>query len=201
MKTILIDDVQYTFPDSWDEVNLETLQKFTKLQETTFDTEMDKNVEMIQTMSSIPKDLLLQIPIQDFKDLGSMFDWMTTYPDDKKVIAGVSIDGQKYIPINVETISMGDWISIEVFQNRPDKEDNIHILAAILVRPEVDGKIEVLKDMDNITARAELFKKKLMVGDYWPIVQSFFAGAVSSSLNNSEASSRQQKSRLKIVSS
>lgn len=201
MKTILIDDVQYNLPDSWDEVNLETLQRFTKLQETTFETETDKNVEMIQTMTSIPRDLLLQIPIQDFKDLGSMFDWMTSFPDEKKVIAGVSIDGQKYVPINLDTMSMGDWISIEVFQNRPDKEENIHILAAILLRPEIDGKIEVLKDMDNIMKRAELFKKKLMVGDYWPIVQSFFAGAVSSSLNNSRASSRQQKSRLKIVSS
>jgi hypothetical protein len=201
MKTILIDDVQYNLPDSWDEVNLETLQSFTKLQETTFETETDKNVEMIQTMSSIPRDLLLQIPIQDFKDLGSMFDWMTSFPDEKKVIAGVSIDSQKYVPINLDTMSMGDWISIEVFQNRPDKEENIHILAAILLRPEIDGKIEVLKDMDNIMKRAELFKKKLMVGDYWPIVQSFFAGAVSSSLNNSPASSRQQKSRLKIVSS
>lgn len=201
MKTILIDDVQYNLPDSWDEVNLETLQSFTKLQETTFETETDKNVEMIQTMTSIPRDLLLQIPIQDFKDLGSMFDWMTSFPDEKKVIAGVSIDGQKYVPINLDTMSMGDWISIEVFQNRPDKEENIHILAAILLRPEIDGKIEVLKDMDNIMKRAELFKKKLMVGDYWPIVQSFFAGAVSSSLNNSPASSRQQKSRLKIVNS
>jgi hypothetical protein len=57
--------------------------------------------------------------------------------------------------------------------------------------------------MADIQKRADLFKEKLMVGLYWPIVQSFFAGAVSSSLTNIQDSSDQVKSpsRFKIVNS
>jgi hypothetical protein len=100
-------------------------------------------------------------------------------------------------------MSAGEFISLEVFQNGVEAEENFHYVAAILIRPVVDGKIEKLKDMLDIEKRASLFKDKLMVGIYWPIVQSFFAGAGSSSLTNTQASSDRVKSpsKLRIVNS
>lgn len=57
--------------------------------------------------------------------------------------------------------------------------------------------------MVDIENRANLFKEKLMVGLYWPIVQSFFVGAGSSSLTNTQGSLDRVKSpsKLRIVNS
>ena len=124
-------------------------------------------------------------------------------PSDNNPQSVITIDEVEYSPINVETMSAGEFISLEVFQNGADAEENFHYVASILIRPVVDGKIEKLKDMADIQKRADLFKEKLMVGLYWPIVQSFFVGAGSSSLTNTQDSLDRVKSpsRFKIVNS
>jgi hypothetical protein len=203
MIKIEIDEVVYNLPSDWTEVSLNGLMKLNRLQKQTFKSNIDQTTALLVAMTDMPEDLILSLPMDDFKKLSEMLEWASQMPAEDNPQSIITIDEVEYSPIVVETMSAGEFISLEVFQNGADAEENFHYVAAVLIRPVVDGKVEKLKDMVDIENRANLFKEKLMVGLYWPIVQSFFAGAVSSSLTNTQDSSDRVKSpsRLKIVNS
>jgi hypothetical protein len=202
MIKIEIDEKEYHLPSNWSEVSLDCLMKLNNIKEKTFASDVEQSVAIIESISDMTEEVVLDLPVNDLKTLADLFDWVADLPNDIDTDNFIIIDDVKYLPVNIQTLSSGEFISLEVFQ-KGDVNNNLHLIAAILIRPEVDGKIEKLKDIFDIQKRAELFKQKLMVGDYWPIVQSFFYGAGSSSLINTPDSSDQLKnpSRLKIVNS
>lgn len=203
MIKIQIEEEVFNLPSNWLDVSLSGLMKLNKLQKQDFKSNIDQTTALLVAMTDMPEDLILSLPMDDFKKLSEMLEWASQMPAEDNPQSIITIDEVEYSPIVVETMSAGEFISLEVFQNGADAEENFHYVAAVLIRPVVDGKVEKLKDMADIENRANLFKEKLMVGLYWPIVQSFFAGAVSSSLTNTQDSSDRVKSpsRLKIVNS
>jgi hypothetical protein len=203
MTKIEIDETIFNLPSDWTDVSLNRLMRLNRLQKQSFKSSIDQATALLVVMSDIPEETLLSLPIDDFKQLSDMLDWASELPLETNPQSVITIDEVDYSPIDMQTMSAGEFISLEVFQNGIEAENNFHYVAAVLIRPVVDGKIEKLKDMLDIEKRAEMFKDKLMVGIYWPIVQSFFGGAVSSSLTNIQDSSDQVKSpsRFKIVSS
>lgn len=203
MIKVEIKDTIFNVPTSWDEVTLKQLVKLNELKDNPLTSYIDQSASVIEVMTSITPELSLELPIDDFKTLNSLLEWCSNLPEDDDEVKEIYIDDVKYIPANVNIMSAGEFISIEVFQNEKNSEKNIHLLASILIRPEVDGTIEKLKDIDDINKRAQLFLEKMTVGQYWPIFQNFFSGAASSSLKNTQDYSNQQKnqSKLKIVSS
>jgi len=202
MIKIQIDEKEFHLPSNWSEVSLDCLMKLNNIKEKTFTSDIEQSIAIIESVSDMTEEIILDLPISDLRTISDLFDWVAVLPNDDVIDPYIMIDDIKYLPVNIQTISSGEFISLEVFQ-KGDVNNNLHLIAAILIRPEVDGKIEKLKDIFDIQNRAELFKEKLMVGDYWPIVQSFFYGAASSSSINTQDSSDQPKSlsRLKIVSS
>lgn len=203
MTKIEIDEVVYNLPSDWNEVSLNGLMKLNRLKKESFKTNIDQTTALLVAITDMPEDVILSLPIDDFKQLSEMLDWVSMMPSEKNPQSVITIDGVDYSPIDIQTMSAGEFISLEVFQNGEAAEENFHYVAAVLIRPVVEGRVEKLKDMIDIEKRASLFKEKLMVGIYWPIVQSFFVGAVSSSSTSTQGSSDQAKSpsRLKIVSS
>jgi len=203
MTKIEIDETIFNLPSDWTDVSLNRLMRLNRLQKQSFKSSIDQATALLVVMSDIPEETLLSLPIDDFKQLSDMLDWASELPLETNPQSVITIDEVDYSPIDMQTMSAGEFISLEVFQNGIEAENNFHYVAAVLIRPVVDGKIEKLKDMLDIEKRAEMFKDKLMVGIYWPIVQSFFGGAVSSSLTNIQDSSDQVKSpsRFKIVNS
>ena len=201
MTKIEIDEVVYNLPSDWTEVSLNGLMKLNRLQKMSFKSNIDQTTALLVAMTDMTEDVLLALPIDDFTQLSDMLGWASKLPSEENPQSVVVIDEVEYSPIDVKTMSAGEFISLEVFQNGADAEENFHYVASVLIRPVVDGKIEKLKDMADIQKRADLFKDKLMVGIYWPIVQSFFVGAGSSSLTNIQASSDRVKSpsKFKIV--
>lgn len=202
MIKIQIDEKEFHLPSNWSEVSLDCLMKLNNIKEKTFTSDIEQSIAIIESVSDMTEETILDLPISDLRTISDLFDWVAVLPSDDTVNPFIIIDDIKYLPVNIQTISSGEFISLEVFQ-KGDVNNNLHLIAAILIRPEVEGKIEKLKDIFDIQKRAELFKEKLMVGDYWPIVQSFFYGAATSSLISTQDSSDQPKSlsRLKIVSS
>lgn len=202
MIKIEIDEKEFHLPSNWSEVSLDCLMKLNNVKNRTFSSDVEQSIAIIESVSDMTEEIILDLPINDLRTISDLFDWVAILPNDIATTNFIMIDDVKYVPVNIETLSSGEFISLEVFQ-KGDVNNNLHLIAAILIRPEVDGKIEKLKDIFDIQKRAELFKEKLMVGDYWPIVQSFFYGAASSSLTNTQDSSDQPKSpsKLKIVSS
>lgn len=202
MIKIEIDEKEFHLPSNWSEVSLDCLMKLNNVKNRTFSSDVEQSIAIIESVSDMTEEIILDLPINDLRTISDLFDWVAILPNDIATSNFIMIEDVKYVPVNIETLSSGEFISLEVFQ-KGDVNNNLHLIAAILIRPEVDGKIEKLKDIFDIQKRAELFKEKLMVGDYWPIVQSFFYGAASSSLTNTQDSSDQPKSpsKLKIVSS
>lgn len=202
MIKIEIDEKEFHLPSNWSEVNLDCLMKLNNVKNKTFSSDIEQSVAIIESISDMTEEIVLDLPVSDLTTISNLFDWVAVLPNDVATQNFIMIDDVKYIPVNIQTISSGEFISLEVFQ-KGDVNNSLHLIAAILIRPEVDGVIEKLKDIFDIQKRAELFKEKLMVGDYWPIVQSFFYGAASSSSINTPDSSDQLKSpsRLKIVNS
>ena len=203
MIKIEIDEMIFNLPSDWTEVSLNRLMRLNRLQKQSFKSSIDQATALLIVMTDMPEETLLSLPIDDFKQLSDMLDWASELPSENNPQSVITIDEVEYSPIDIQTMSAGEFISLEVFQNGIEAENNFHYVAAVLIRPVVDGKIEKLKDMLDIEKRAELFKDKLMVGIYWPVVQSFFGGAVSSSLTNTPDSLDRVKSpsRFKIVNS
>lgn len=200
MIQIQIDENEYLMPENWDEMNLEKLMKLNSAQKTEWSNDIEMSANIINILSDIPTDMVLDIPLEEFTQLAGLITWINILPT--KMVNHIMIDDIKYIPVDLTKLTAGEFISLEVF-NKESADDNLHFISAILIRPEVNGRIEKLKDMIDIQQRAVLFKEKLMVGDLWPIVDGFFNGAALSSLTNMQDSSDQPKSpsRLKIASS
>jgi len=201
MVKVEIKDETFFVPTSWDEVTLGKLLKLNELKDKNYTSSIDQTAEVVEIMSDIPTSLSLELSLEDFKTLSSLLEWCSEMPHQDQDIKEIYIDEVKYVPVDVTVMSAGEFISLEVFQKEKEADKNIHLLASILIRPEIDGDIEKLMDMKNIQERANLFRDKMTVGQYWPIFNNFFSGAVSSSLKNTQGSSSQQKNKLKIVNS
>lgn len=200
MIKIEIEDKVYNFPENWEEVNLEKLMKLNISQKSKWSSDIEMSSNIINILSDIPTDIVLDLSLDDFTQLANLITWIDKLPTKK--VDHIVIDDVRYVPVDLGNMTAGEFISLEVF-NKENADDNLHFIASILIRPEVNGRIEKLKDMIDIQQRAVLFKEKLMVGDLWPIVDGFFYGAASSSLINMSDSSEQPKSqsKLKILNS
>ena len=200
MIKIEIEDKVFNFPENWDEVSLEKLMKLNTAQKSKWSSDIKMSSKIINILSDIPTDIILDLSLEDFTQLVNLITWIDKLPTKK--VDHIMIDDMKYIPVDLTNITTGEFISLEVF-NKENSDDNLHFISAILIRPEVNGSIEKLKDMIDIQQRAVLFKEKLMVGDLWPIVDGFFNGAALSSLTNTQDSSDHQKtlSKLRILNS
>jgi len=203
MIKVEIENKIYNLPSNWDEISLGQLMNLNEVNKRKFISDVDQTAAIVESISDLPADIFLELPLEDFKTLSDLFDWIGVLPTKSDVEPLIVIDDVKYVPVDLRTLSAGEFISLEVFQNEGDVNKNLHLISSILIRPEVDGQIEKLKDIIDIQKRAELFKEKLMVGIYWPIVDSFFYGAASSSLTNMSDSLDQPKSpsKLKIINS
>jgi hypothetical protein len=200
MIKIQIDENEYLMPENWDEISLEKLMKLNLVQKIKLSNDIETTSNIINILSDIPSDIILDIPLEDFTQLAGLITWIDKLPTKK--VDHIIIDDIKYIPVDLNKLTAGEFISLEVF-NKESSENNLHLISAILIRPEVNGRIEKLKDIIDIQQRAVLFKEKLMVGDLWPVVDGFFVGATTSSLVNTQDFLDQPKnpSRLRIASS
>jgi hypothetical protein len=202
MLKVEINEKIYLCPENWNEVYIGQLMKLNKSKEIEYESWVDQMAATIEALSGIDRAILMDWDLNEFKELGELFKWSSEMPSDIITDKEIYIDDVKYIPLQFDLMPAGDFISIEVFQ-KENAVENIHLIASVLIRPEVDGRIEPLKDMLDIMRRGELFKEKLNIGFYWPHIQAFFHGAVSSFSTNLEASSDQPKKpkRFKIVNS
>jgi hypothetical protein len=202
MIKIEINEKVYEVPENWDEVYMGQLMELNKSKEVNYESWVDQMAATIETLSGIDRGILMEWDLAEFRELGELFKWSSIMPSEEIRNNFIIIDDIKYIPLQYDLMPAGDFISIEIFQ-KENAVENIHLIAAILIRPEIDGRIEPLKDMIDIMRRGELFKEKLNIGFYWPHIQSFFRGAVSSfSIDSQDYSEMRKKvKRFKIVNS
>lgn len=192
---------QYNIPEDWDDLMLGHMLNMLEVQrlngstqsgvypilpESIYETELDYEAALIESLSDISAEELMKLPLPYFKKIKDIIRFCQVDPKkNTKNPNFVMIDGIKYVPIDLVMIETGDIASIEKFNKTPsDGVKNAAILMAMLLRPEVDGQPAELDNLQGIMNRAELFKQKLSFNDYNAIIGNFFDGAtLSSSLN------------------
>lgn len=183
MIIIEINNKEYNLPQGWNEVSIEMFEKIMKQASilSTYKSQVLYSLEMFSILSGASIDELKEMNRESFDKMGDLCDWV----NDEIPPTGKSewiIDGVEYKAIsNMNGLSMGDNISLELMINESDEANILGNILPILIRKtkkitKEDGSIKTTIaefDADNYSDTRELFKKNLNVADVFQL-KSFF---------------------------
>lgn len=194
MLTITFDEKEYTdIPESYSELTLGRFMKTAKIKREDYKSPTEWTAVLVSTLIGCPLSTLYDLDFSDLNTLMAEFKWITDLPI-KKDIRGIELDGKFYMTKKSTQLTTGEWISIEsLLTEELSNEDNFHIVLAILLREEVEGKITELDgDIDVIMARAKLFQEKLMIDQCYGLITNFSNGGRKSTLKITRGSGTQK---------
>jgi hypothetical protein len=197
MMTIAFNENTYeNVPEDYSELSLGKFMLISEVDQKLYKSQTEWTIQLVSIIIGCPINNLMELPISDLTALISEFEWVTEMPK-QKPIKSIVIDGINYVTKEQTQLTTGEWISVESFLTEElTNQKNFHLVLAILLRPEVDGKIKPLEsDFNEILKRAELFKQKMMIEDCYGLIQNFSNGARKSILKISKASSIQKEQR------
>lgn len=183
-------------PESYAELTLGKFMAINKIDQKQYKSSTAWTVKLISLLIGCPEQTILDMHFSDLAQLIDNFQWITKMPE-KKDISEVEIEGVKYIKKRDSQLTTGEWISIESLMTDDMKnDDNFHIVLAILLRPEIDGKIKPLEnDIDVVLDRAQLFKDKMPIDKCYGMIQAFSNGDRRSTLTISQDFSIQEEQK------
>lgn len=158
----------YEVPDTWEEV---TLSQFNVIQSIIDNEELSalkKSVKILSNLLNVDEKTISKIPLAESKKIDLSF-INTEIP--KKVEQKFVIDGVTYKPVDFKNISLGEYADLDYYMNK-DIMSNIHLITAILVRPEIDGEIEEY-DEETVEQRAKIFYERMNIVQLMSVT-SFF---------------------------
>ncbi len=134
----------YTMINSWNDV---TLDKWVKLISKKEKTKSEEAVEIINTLSDIPKKLIKELGIQDIAVILKRISILQQNAD-SNLNRIIKINDVEYgFHPNLEEITLGEYADIETYLKN-GLENNLTRLLAILYRPITE------KDKDNYSIEA-----------------------------------------------
>ena len=146
----------YNVVESWEEV---TLEKFMQLNMGEIDTQSKEALEVIATLSDLPKNIIKQLSLRDVTNL---FERLGKIEIQDVLKCTVVIDSGEYgMHPDLSEITLGEYADLETFMVG-DLKNNLPEIMAILFRPikEKDGDVYTIEAYDgNIKIRAEKMKK------------------------------------------
>ena len=146
----------YNVVESWEEV---TLEKFMQLNMGEIDTQSKEALEVIATLSDLPKNIIKQLSLRDVTNL---FERLGKIEIQDVLKCTVVIDSVEYgMHPDLSEITLGEYADLETFMVG-DLKNNLPEIMAILFRPikEKDGDVYTIEAYDgNIKIRAEKMKK------------------------------------------
>ena len=183
-------------PENYSELTLGRFMEVSEINQKDYKSTTEWTVVLVSKIIGCPKENLYELPFNDLNALLEEFKWVTKLPATKKV-KSIVIDDTKYVVKDNTQLTTGEWISIESFLTDDMRnEKNFHLVLAIMLRPEVNGKIKPLEnDFNVIVERANLFKQKLMIEECYGLIVGFSNGAKKSILTISKASSIQKEQK------
>ena len=183
-------------PENYSELTLGRFMEVSEINQKDYKSTTEWTVVLVSKIIGCPKENLYELPFNDLNALLEEFKWITETPK-KMNNRSVEIDGVKYVMKENTQLTTGEWISIESFLTDDMKnEKNFHLVLAIMLRPEVDGKMQPLEnDYNKILERAAIFKNKLTIDKCYGMIEAFSNGAKKSTLKISKASSTQKEQK------
>lgn len=171
MKQITVNNEVYNLPESWSEVYLE---QFNNIQAISCDQKMrppQKSIAILATLLKADKKVVGKIPSEYSSQIDISF---LDKQIEKSVEKEIEIDGIKYVPmLDFKKQCIAETADLDYYLNKGVME-NIHYMAAIIVRPLVNGKIEEY-DNETLEERANIFKEKMNIVQLMTITGFFLS--------------------------
>ena len=156
-------------PESWNEVTIEKFQDIASIE-----PDLPPGIRAIELISILIDEDPEVVRMTDLESLGkiaSHLEWTSKLPDEAWYKPVITIDGVEYgfVP-RLRDLTVGEWIDMEHYIQ--DVNANIHKIFSVLYRPLIaafndrDRIIEPYTPED-VDRRAELFRKKVMIGDVY----------------------------------
>jgi hypothetical protein len=178
----------YNFPESWDEV---TVKQFAELYKTKNPNNNDLlgAVNIISALAGIEQAVLLQMDIDDFKELSNKLTFITKEIP-KTEVDYLELDGDKYyLYTEFNKYTTGEVITIETLMEGAQNDVNkimADLLCLFLRKKDEDGKFE--KFTTDMLRRKELFLGVPISNIYHIFL--FFSLGKNTSTNNMKGSTK-----------
>jgi len=156
----MMQEVKLIIPENWNDINIETYQKYIDIQEGK-GSEKNKIIKSLallcNTNTSIIKKMLYSDLLDIMNIVKKLLENEPTKNDFKKIF---NFNNQEYgfVP-NLSGISTGEYIDLETYTKKPI--ENLHNIMSILYRP-VTHKVNERYTIENYNPdqfKEELFKK------------------------------------------
>lgn len=186
MKIFNLNNKEYNYPESWEELTVERYVNIAKLEESRADYFLAELylLKMIETICGAEDGELDELILDDVIEISSNITFLQkdySWPN----IKTLEIDGVTYVfPTDLNKLTMGEYISMKTFQeNSKSNADALPYILAIILRPgklikdEETGQEKWVQDkftINNIEWRKELFMKQPVTNLMGPI--TFFLG-------------------------
>jgi hypothetical protein len=198
----------YNLPENWNEVSLDMFRKIQRHSSilNSYKSTTQFALEMTAILlGGAPINDLLRLDRESYVTLSDKCEWVNKDVKTSKKKEWV-IDGETYLPINdLNKMSMGDSISLELMINESDEIDLLPNMLPMLIRKGVKKLVkgkEVMVagefDADNYEQTKQLFLKNLMIADVVHL-QSFFLNGENQSSTTTKASSVSPRKKKKTT--
>lgn len=175
MYKIELEGNNYEMPAGWDEVNLKQMLLINNIVTNEYRSHIYLMIDLISALSGIDKEILYELDINELSKFD--FSWISTTIE-KKLLNEIEISGVKYKLVNdMKHLKLGEYADLDYYMK--DLTNNLHYIVGILLRPEVDGKVEKYNS-DTLEERSKIFYDNLKV-DFVMGIVDFFQNGVNGS--------------------
>tara|TARA_R100000664_G_scaffold31923_1_gene46098 strand:+ start:554 stop:1135 length:582 start_codon:yes stop_codon:yes gene_type:complete len=126
-------EVKLRIPDNWNDITIETYQKYVKIQESRI-SDKKRVLKSLSLLCNIDTKIVEKMAYKDLLDVMDVIKKMIDSEPNKKTFKKVfTLNGEEYgfIP-NLSNLTTGEYIDLETYCKEP--VDNLHIILSILYR-------------------------------------------------------------------
>lgn len=153
-------EVKLTIPDNWSDINIDTYQKYVKIQESK-GSEKNKVIKSLALLCNTTPFVVKKMAYSDLLEImgiiKKMIDTEPKTEDFQKVFKFNKIE-YGFVP-NLSKLSTGEYIDLEAYCKNPI--ENLHIIMSILYRVVTfkRGERYAIESYDPDQFKEELFKE------------------------------------------
>jgi hypothetical protein len=178
----------YKFPENWDEVNVRQFTELYKYKNPN-NNDLMGAVNIISALAGIEQAVLLQMDIEDFKDLSNKLSFITKEIP-KTDVDYLELNGDKYyLYSEFNKLTTGEVITIETLMEGSNNDVNkimADLLCLFLRKKDEEGKFE--KFSTDMLKRKEMFLDVPISNIYHIFL--FFSLGKNTSTNNMKDSTK-----------
>lgn len=172
MNKIMVNEVEYTYPESWDEVTFGMWEDFQGILTKRLDSEdmysYDTMIDVMVNFTGVPRDVFINSPKSFFERVFMTIKFL--WDDELSTIKysnRIQIDGEWWVANEDPNITFGEWIDRDAVLEHYPADQKMSAMVAILLRPQ-----GLKYNPDDLKTRQEKIKRQ-PVKNIFPLL-SFF---------------------------